>query len=68
MLIHSSKNVHTVQLLGETIVGDLNALKLEEHAEEQGVRAEHERWVVDNLQDFKLITRDLLSSKRKEDR
>ena len=64
LLIHSIENIQTVQLFRGNNARRFECLNFEEHAEQEGVRAEHERRIVDDLWDLKLITR-LLSSHAK---
>jgi hypothetical protein len=58
LLIHSIENIQTIQLFRGNDARRFEYLSFEEHAEQEGVRAEHERRVVDDLRDLKLVTRD----------
>jgi hypothetical protein len=65
LLIHSIENIQTVQLFRGNNARRFEYLNFEEHAEQEGVRAEHERRVVDDLRDLKLITRNYLVHRRR---
>ena len=49
LLIHSIENIQTVQLFRGNNARRFECLNFKEHAKQEGVRAEHERWVVDDL-------------------